>query len=970
MTFTERFSPGELVRARGREWVVVEAGATGGALALRPLTGSEADLETILPDLEAEPVSYASFDAPDARRIGGRDAAQLLRDALRLSLRRGAGPFRSAGRINFEPRAYQLAPLMMALRLETIRLLIADDVGIGKTIEAGLILREMLDRGEIGGFTVLCPPHLVEQWTHELESKFSIPATPVTASAAAGLERDLPASMSIFEAWPFTVVSLDFIKSERRKFDFLRACPEMVVVDEAHAAVSGGQGRQRRYELVRSLADEAERHMVLLTATPHSGDETAFHNLLGLIDPEFSRLAEPTLDRRENPTLVRRENPTLSREAAQSLRERLARHFIQRRRRDIDAWREPGLFPQHETSEIKYRLTGDYEAFYGRILDYCAEVVRSQEGDQRQRLAFWGTLALMRCVGSSPAAAARALKTRAQPNEASGRPDGEASGGPDGEVAQFLEQQLAAQTLDGEDLASDDVEPDADIGDHGDPRLCALIRQAENLSADVGADPKYQVLLRALKELTSQGLSPVVFCRYIATAEQLAAALADAFKDHTVEVVTGALPSDEREDRVAVLGEQEKRLLVATDCLSEGINLQDWFDAVIHYDLAWNPTRHQQREGRVDRFGQKSPVVRSVLVYGENNPVDGAVLEVILRKARAIEKRTGVRVPLPDDSGSLTKALMSAVLLRASEQEQLALDFETSQEARQIDLAWENASEKEKRSRTIFAQRTLKPDDVIAEWNATRSTLGDYADTERFVVQAMKRLDAALTPLDRGGYRAPVHLAPEGFRERFVAESLIDEAADTPIRVTFSARPPAGCISVHRAHALPAVLAETFLEQALDPLAREDDLAALPRTGAWACAAVEEVTWLAVLRIRHRLNARGKFGPNFSMAEEAAALAISATDRSRLFQGEQAFRLLDAASGDLPETIRREQIERGLGALPDLASMLDDHAAERARHLAQDHTRVRQALGSRAQIEVAAITPIDVIGFYVLLPAL
>src|SRR5690606_21158008 len=97
---------------------------------------------------------------------------------------------------------------------------------------------------------------------------------------------------SIFEAYPFTVVSLDFIKSERRFFDFKRACPEMVVVDEVHASVSGGRGRQRRYELVRSLANDAERHMVLLTATPHSGDEAAFHNLLGLIDRDFVRMPE------------------------------------------------------------------------------------------------------------------------------------------------------------------------------------------------------------------------------------------------------------------------------------------------------------------------------------------------------------------------------------------------------------------------------------------------------------------------------------------------------------------------------------------------------------------------------------------------------------------------------------------------------------------------------------------------------
>ena len=151
----------------------------------------------------------------------------------------------------------------------------------------------------------------------------------------------------------------------------------------------------------------------------------------------------------------------------------------------------------------------------------------------------------------------------------------------------------------------------------------------------------------------------------------------EAFRSHTVEVVTGMLPSEEREVRVEELGGHENRILVATDCLSEGINLQGWFDAVIHYDLSWNPTRHQQREGRIDRFGQKSATVRSVLIYGENNPVDGAVLNVILRKARAIEKQTGVRVPIPDDNGSLTKALMSAVLLRAQETRQMTLDLDS-----------------------------------------------------------------------------------------------------------------------------------------------------------------------------------------------------------------------------------------------------------------------------------------------------
>jgi len=128
-------------------------------LCLRPLSGAEADIQYLRPELERDPVRPARFGLPDSKVLATQDAARILADALRLSLRRGAGPFRSAARLGFEPRAYQLLPLLMALRLPTVRLMIADDVGIGKTIEAGLIIRELLDRGEVDRIAVLCPPH-------------------------------------------------------------------------------------------------------------------------------------------------------------------------------------------------------------------------------------------------------------------------------------------------------------------------------------------------------------------------------------------------------------------------------------------------------------------------------------------------------------------------------------------------------------------------------------------------------------------------------------------------------------------------------------------------------------------------------------------------------------------------------------------------------------------------------------------
>jgi Helicase conserved C-terminal domain len=240
------------------------------------------------------------------------------------------------------------------------------------------------------------------------------------------------------------------------------------------------------------------------------------------------------------------------------------------------------------------------------------------------------------------------------------------------------DEAIRDRVLDGEadDFAEDDAEP---AGAIEDPRLQSLIDQALSLAraTKLSRDPKLKLLTEEIVALVADGFAPVVFCRYIATAKAVAERLGalPAIKDVAVEVVTGELPSQDREARVAELAAQDKRVLVATDCLSEGINLQNSFDAVVHYDLSWNPTRHQQREGRVDRFGQPSRKVRSLLLYGENNPVDGAVLNVILRKAEAIRRDTGVPVPLPDDERRMTEALMQAVLLRRRETRQLSLDF-------------------------------------------------------------------------------------------------------------------------------------------------------------------------------------------------------------------------------------------------------------------------------------------------------
>src|SRR5215470_9880859 len=179
------FAVGSLVKARGREWVVLPESAED-LLVLRPLGGTEDEVTGIY--LPLEPVESATFALPDPSQPGDYRSCRLLRDAVRLGFRSSAGPFRAFARIAVEPRPYQLVPLLLALRLDPVRLLIADDVGIGKTIEACLIARELLDRAEIQRIAVLCPPHLAEQWQLELSSKFSIDAELVLPSTARRLE--------------------------------------------------------------------------------------------------------------------------------------------------------------------------------------------------------------------------------------------------------------------------------------------------------------------------------------------------------------------------------------------------------------------------------------------------------------------------------------------------------------------------------------------------------------------------------------------------------------------------------------------------------------------------------------------------------------------------------------------------------------------------------------------------------------
>ena len=320
---------------------------------------------------------------------------------------------------------------------------------------------------------------------------------------------------------------------------------------------------------------------------------------------------------------------------------------MQRRRADIAHYLQADTsFPRRADAEDTYTLSADYATLFEDVLAYARRSVRAPApGRREQRIRWWSALSLLRALASSPAAAAATMRTRALTAEA--------------ETLDEIDE-LGRRTLldldEGEEVI--DVVPGSTPTDSVPRRLREFATRADALAGQ--PDLKLLRLVKIVRKLLVDKFRPVVFCRFIETAEYVGQELSrrlNRYPKASVLVVTGRLPPAERHARVSELREHNYPVLVSTDCLSEGINLQDYCSAVVHYDLPWNPTRLEQREGRVDRFGQPAPEVRVVTYWGEDNHIDETVLKVLLHKHKAIRKALGVSIPVPGATNEVIEAL-------------------------------------------------------------------------------------------------------------------------------------------------------------------------------------------------------------------------------------------------------------------------------------------------------------------------
>jgi len=627
--------PGRVVTLRNRLWRVdyVE----DQVLAATPLDGRDGQTQRFHRALES--VTAGEMPAPSASAIGDAREQELLLDAYRFSLLHGTAPILGLQRSRAIPTDFQLVPLLMSLGQERVRLLIADDVGTGKTVEAGLVVSELLARGRARRVLVVVPANLREQWREALDHFFHLDATVVAGHLMPALERQLLPGQTVWAAHDVVIASVDYVKT---RADLVLSHPwDVILIDEAHLCarphsdVRGANPDMERW-LFAEKAAQKSRHLLMLTATPHNGHTDSYASLFQMLDPSLvtERAGTQVIDRNR----ARRGN------------------VVQRRRHDIESWystrgiRSP--FPTRDADEEIVDLAGfkDMGALLNELSGYAGALYRSAG---TQQTTAWVAAHLQRRALSSPEALRKSIRNRLKALEQQSAT--EVSTRAAKEARETTADLVLAYDDDAEGAFRMDV---AQSGLDAREEIDWLQRVRDRAQKVVPAkDPK---LLRLLKLLpTRMAKHPdvqrvLVFTKYTDTlnylAEQLGKATQPGTKLPPLPAGTVVLSIDGQMNlaaRMRVFAEFEKApraVLVATDCISEGLNLQRACAELVHYELPWNPNRLEQRNGRVDRFRQREEFV-GIRTLVLDDRLDVALLRLIVKKAEAMRRQYGFVPP-------------------------------------------------------------------------------------------------------------------------------------------------------------------------------------------------------------------------------------------------------------------------------------------------------------------------------------
>jgi superfamily II DNA or RNA helicase len=657
--------PGSFVELRGRPWLVEDL--RGEATDLQTLTLScisdDAQGERLEVVWDAE-IGAVLLDQDGWKTVGAGlpDRAEVLAAHLRAIRWRSAtaadrdllqAPFRAGIRLD----AYQLLPLRKALRLPRVNLLIADDVGLGKTVEAGLIARELLLRRRIDFIVVAAPPAMTIQWKDELEAKFGLSFEIIDRDRIAEMRRVRGFSVNPWATGSRFIISHRLLTDEVYAAGLRDVLGEfrpraLFILDEAHhAAPAAGTRYAISSQLTKAVRELGERfeHRLFLTATPHNGHSNSFSALLEMLDPQRFERGIDIKPKVLEPVMVRRLKADLR---------RLGEAFPER---IIEAVHLAGLPEDTPELELAGRL-----AAYGELRMKRIANLPSQKASMA-KLAFVG---LQQRLLSSIAAFARTLKVHRATLQR--MLDGEEAGlvaaaalayveGPTSEDSAELglEDDKAEKTIDADDDAT--AEAASALGAagaaKGDLRTELTVVDEMLVIAERHAsrpDARVRWLVEWIKANLLSGENwnrrrLIIFTEWEDTRRWLERRIREALAntdraDDRIGVFTGATGADRREEVKRAFNTdpdlEPLRILICTDAAREGINLQTYCSDLIHFDLPWNPSRLEQRNGRIDRKLQPAKQILCRYFRYEQRETD-IVLEALVRKTETIREQLG-----------------------------------------------------------------------------------------------------------------------------------------------------------------------------------------------------------------------------------------------------------------------------------------------------------------------------------------
>jgi SNF2 family DNA or RNA helicase len=543
-------------------------------------------------------------------------------------------PFRSGIELDY----YQLEPVTRALMMPRANLLIADDVGLGKTIEAGLVAQELLSRQTIRKIMIICPASLQQQWKEEMESKFQLKFEIINREAILRLRREYGVHVNPWKSFPRIITSMDFLKREQPLREFLNSLKhkektsvlkdwDLLIVDEAHnVAPSGRKNYIRdsdRTRMMRQIVDHFE-HRLFLTATPHNGYTESFTALLEFLDPlRFSR--GPILNKEHLKTVMVRR---LKDEIVDSLGDR--------------------KFTQRRVVPLEIEMGDKEKSMYSALDQYIDSRLKSRTGKDLLPIRFTLVLLKKRLL-SSPLAFFRSIKTHIGDK---GMVDQES------EDLNLIEKMVQRTLMEDWDNDEEKTQYEEDAIQEASKFFKGLTEEEKGLirlmrdtseSLKSRPDGKASTLISWIESNLCPGGKwnderLLIFTEYKDTLEYLEGLFIKKGWEKRFIKLYGGMAAANREEVKRIFqahpSENPTRILLATDAASEGLNLQNHCRYLVHYEIPWNPNRMEQRNGRIDRHGQKAPEVFIHHFLYKNNE-DSEFLRHVVKKVQRMREDLG-----------------------------------------------------------------------------------------------------------------------------------------------------------------------------------------------------------------------------------------------------------------------------------------------------------------------------------------